>query len=473
MGLRAVANPLASGALPSNVTSASLNSITPEGGALSVTGGALLLGATSAFATEGYRFYKNYGRYDNGTFTGFIGAGGSLGGNATDFAIRSQADLTFMAGGGGTDMTLDTSGNLLVGTTSNGSSAKMVVYGGNGVTVSDGTFTGYIGKGSWVSGASASDFGVRSDTNLLFLSGGGTERGRFDTGGNLLVGTSSGSYHTIRKNVTADAGNAVAEIQGDAGATAVIFYGVSGYGANAANAAAKFGFDNVTSRSINAGGTINASGADAAEYERNGGLKIAKGQIVGFGPDGVLTDRFDLAIRFGVKSTDPHIVGGDTWGTEDKIGKRPEEPKFKAPEYIGRAKPEDLPEDATEEQASQHARDMADWNVDQVEHKARTDIERNLFDTATYPEYLRDKAAFEERLEAARQQVDRVAYCGKVPCNVQGATPGDYIVAVNDGSGGIKGLPVRNPTFEQYRAAVGRVNRILPDGRAEIAVIVH
>jgi hypothetical protein len=300
-----------------------------------------------------------------------------------------------------------------------------------------------------------------------------TQAMTLDTSGNLLVGTSSGSYHTIRKNVTADAGNAVAEIQGNAGATAVIFYGVSGYGANAANAAAKFGFDNVTSRSINAGGTINASGADAAEYERNGGLKIAKGQIVGFGPDGVLTDRFDLAIRFGVKSTDPHIVGGDTWGTEDKIGKRPEEPKFTPPEYTGRAKPEDLPEDATEEQASQHARDMADWNEDQVEHKARTDIERNLFDTATYPEYLRDKAAFEERLEAARQQVDRVAYCGKVPCNVQGATPGDYIVAVNDGNGGIKGLPVRNPTFEQYRAAVGRVNRILPDGRAEIAVIVH
>lgn len=248
--------------------------------------------------------------------------------------------------------------------------------------------------------------------------------------------------------------------------------GITG-GYNGASCVQWIAGDATTSRSINAGGTINASGADAAEYERNGGLKIAKGQIVGFGPDGVLTDKFDSAIRFGVKSTDPHIVGGDTWGTEDKIGRRPEKPQFKAPEYTGRAKPEDLPEDATEEQASQHARDMADWNVDQVEHKARTDIERNLFDTATYPEYLRDKAAFEERLEAARQQVDRVAYCGKVPCNVQGATPGDYIVAVNDGNGGIKGLPVRNPTFEQYRAAVGRVNRILPDGRAEIAVIVH
>jgi len=36
--LRAVANPLAGSALPSNVTSASLNSITPTGGTLLVTG---------------------------------------------------------------------------------------------------------------------------------------------------------------------------------------------------------------------------------------------------------------------------------------------------------------------------------------------------------------------------------------------------------------------------------------------------
>jgi hypothetical protein len=348
-----------------------------------------------------------------------------------------------------------------------------------------------------------------------------------EASGNLLVGTTTSSGRlSIKASGTA---TYAATFKDSTNTLMSGFYvgesGITG-GYNGANCVQWIARDATTSRSINAGGTINASGADAAEYERNGGLKIAKGQIVGFGPDGVLTDRFDLAIRFGVKSTDPHIVGGDTWGTEDKIGKRPDEPKFKPPEYTGRTKPEDLapepqapavfgltepvppedPDDAVaaavyaialrdfnaakaaweesdaayavahaewQEKAEQHARDMSDWNVDQVEHKARTDIERNLFDTATYPEYLRDKAAFEERLEAARQQVDRVAYCGKVPCNVQGATPGDYIVAVNDGNGGIKGLPVRNPTFEQYRAAVGRVNRILPDGRAEIAVIVH
>ncbi len=258
-------------------------------------------------------------------------------------------------------------------------------------------------------------------------------------GGNLFVGaTTSSGYggaHRISKDSASTEGNSVVAIDGGTGMTySALFLSAAGGGWNAANAAVWLGKNNVTSRTINAAGTINASGADAAEYESNGGLKIAKGQIVGFGADGVLTNRFDVAVRFGVKSTDPHIVGSDTWGSEDKIGKRP-------------AEPQPLSEKATDREAQAHAQAVE--------------------------KYLADLAEFLPKLEAARQKVDRIAYCGKVPCNVTGAAPGDYIVAVNDGSGGIKGLPVRSPTFNQYRAAVGRVNRILPDGRAEIAVIVH
>ncbi|BCS55500.1 hypothetical protein [Geobacter sp. SVR] len=49
---------------------------------------------------------------------------------------------------------------------------------------------------------------------------------------------------------------------------------------------------------------------------------------------------------------------------------------------------------------------------------------------------------------------------------------GDDIIAEQDGEE-IKGVAVAAPTFEQYRRAVGRVRRILEDGRAEIAVMVH
>ena len=124
-------------------------------------------------------------------------------------------------------------------------------------------------------------------------------------------------------------------------------------------------------------------------------------------------------------------------------------------------------------QAAQHVIDMAAWQADQAAHAAAVHAARELFDTVTMHAYQRDLAAFEARLEQARQEVDRISYTGKAPCNVLGAAPGAYIVAVDDGQGGIAGIPVVNPSFEQYRLAVGRVNRILPDGRAEVAVIVH
>ena len=75
--------------------------------------------------------------------------------------------------------------------------------------------------------------------------------------------------------------------------------------------------------------------------------------------------------------------------------------------------------------------------------------------------------------EAKRAKVDRVAYSGKVPVNVQGATAGQYIIAVADSSGGIMGQAVSNPDFSEYKLSVGRVNKVLEDGRAEVAVIIH
>jgi hypothetical protein len=75
-------------------------------------------------------------------------------------------------------------------------------------------------------------------------------------------------------------------------------------------------------------------------------------------------------------------------------------------------------------------------------------------------------------LEAARQKVDRIAFSGQVPVNVTGATVGDYIVPVVGPDGGIAGEAVTNPTFDQYRAAVGRVWKILEDGRAFVSVKV-
>jgi hypothetical protein len=131
----------------------------------------------------------------------------------------------------------------------------------------------------------------------------------------LLVNVTTGTYHTIRNAVTADAGNITVEFQGTGGSTSQIWYGVSGFNANAANAATKIGRDATTLRSINAGGTVNASGADYAEYmEKAGDFVIAKGDVCGIDADGKLTNVYANAVAFVVKSTNPSYVGGDSWG---------------------------------------------------------------------------------------------------------------------------------------------------------------
>ena len=242
------------------------------------------------------------------------------------------------------------------------------------------------------------------------------------TGYTLVTATAGGGGSPFNVSMASPAETELIVLFDDAAANTHQFYAPSSGGGSAAATGYLIRKNSSTSRSINAAGTINASGADYAEYEKNGGLVIAKGSIVGFTAEGVLTLTYADAVRFGVKSTSPSYVGGDTWGNEDAVGERPV-----------------MPRDPTDEQKAQHATDTEAFNV---------------------------------RLEAARATVDRIAYSGKVPCNVTGATPGDYIVATDEG-GAIAGKAIANPTFEQYRNAVGRVNKVLSDGRAEIAVIVH
>jgi len=180
---------------------------------------------------------------------------------------------------------------------------------------------------------------------------------------------------------------------------------------------------NGNGRSLNAGGTLNANGTDYAEYmTKSGDFVIAKGDVCGINANGLLTNVWDDAVSFVVKSTDPAYVGGDAWGTEETLGvKFPTLPK----------------EDASE----------AEWE-----------------------KYIAEKTVLDPIIEAARQKVDRIAFAGQVPVNVIGAAPGQYIIPTKDSDGSIKGSAVSNPTFEQYQSAVGKVIAIENDGRARIIV---
>jgi len=252
-----------------------------------------------------------------------------------------------------------------------------------------------------------------------------TEAARFGTNGTFAIGTSDTTTYAVPLVIYRGSGSTF--VCGGLGGQGIAFFvntaNANGY--NAAATAAGYGYVTSTGRSINAGGTINASGADYAEYmtKADGCGTIVKGDIVGVNDDGKLTDKFVDAHSFVIKSTNPSYVGGDTWGTHEKLGL--ENPEVKA-------KPDDETEDA---------------------YQARI-------------------AAFKAALEAERQNVDRIAFSGQVPVNVTGATVGDYIVPVAGPDGSIAGEAVTNPTFDQYRAAVGRVWKILEDGRAFVSVKV-
>jgi hypothetical protein len=296
------------------------------------------------------------------------------------------------------------------------------------------TATGVATFSAGSAGAPAITTAGDTNTGIFFpaadtiaFSEGGAESMRIHTSGGVSIGnttdpgatnlnvtgllfagaTTSSTCHKIIE--IRSQGSEILTVQ-NATAYTADFFEVSSEGFNGAAAAICVGKNSSTNRSINAGGTVNASGADYAEYmTKANDFTLAKGDVVGIDANGKLTNVFTDAISFVVKSTDPSYVGGDTWGNEEAIGKKPEDETL-----------------------------LSEW---------------------------------EAKLEVSRQAVDRIAFAGQVPVNVLGATAGEFIIPVNN-NGAIKGEAVTSPTFEQYQTAVGKVIAIETDGRARIIVKV-
>ncbi|MGX9697007.1 hypothetical protein ACWYXK_08510 [Janthinobacterium lividum] len=246
--------------------------------------------------------------------------------------------------------------------------------------------------------------------------------------------------------------------------------GAGGWGNSAS--VAYVGRNSTTARSISAAGTINAGGTDYAEYmlKAPGCMGILPGQIIGIDVDGKLTDQWQRAIAFAVKSTDPCMVGGDRWARH--LGDRP------VP--VERLMP------STRKVLLSAAVDAVDAVREEVDGKlvevapavpareAQYRLETIPGDTdEEWDNKCAPGLAFEAALEAARQQVDRIAFCGQVPVNVLDATPGQYIVPVQKGEG-IGGLAVHEDdmTFKLYLRAIGKVIATEDDGRARVIVKV-
>jgi len=278
---------------------------------------------------------------------------------------------------------------------------------------------------SFVRGSGGCDWALGMPANSNdFVIAGGTNQGdgkpslgtaetmRITTTGGLGIGTTSVTGTTRLRVINSSAVNGCPLFFSDNGVYNAI--GLYAAGADAYNGAVTvmiMGRNTTNCRSINAGGTINASGTDYAEYMRKATTDvIVKGDIVGVNSNGLLTNIFANSKSFVVKSTDPSYVGGDTWGSVDDIGK--------------------LSLEATEE----------------------------------------EKAEYNAKLEEARAKVDRIAFSGQVPCNVTGSTVGDYIIPIELENGKIGGQAITNPTLEQYQISVGKVWKIMENGKAWIAV---
>jgi hypothetical protein len=271
-------------------------------------------------------------------------------------------------------------------------------------------------------------------------------------------------------------------------ATSMTVYNGVGGGWNAAGTVMRITKNTATSRSINAAGTVNQSGADYAEYvEKAGDFVIAKGDVCGIDTNGKLTNKFADAISFAVKSTDPGLVGNDKWA-QDLV--EPTKPEFRAPKYEGQENPGKKPQppelppsesvnsNAVAAVMAVYEADFSAWEKNKTQYDAdkaafaeAVKAAEQEFNEGPMTQYIADMDVFKNQLEQRRVKVDRVAFAGQVPVNVIGATPGQYIVPSED-NGLIKGVAISNPTFEQYQVAIGKVIAVEQDGRARIIVKV-
>ena len=342
---------------------------------------------------------------------------GNLVGNVTATFVNATANIRTTGNVLATNLFGDLTGNVtatFVNATANIRTTGNVIVGGTLIASSTGTF-----NSNMVLTLGSISFAGRSVRNLVNLYG---NTGAAATSDAVGLGTATNDMHICVLN------DRYVYFNGGGWGSAVLMAGSSiNSGWNAAATCFFVGKHTTTSRSINAAGTINASGADYAEYmTKAGDFTFLPGAVVGINANGFVTNVFADSVAFAVKSTDPSLVGGDVWGTEAAVGV---------------TKPGDTSTDRGEKE---------------------TDAE--------YAARMTAVAAWDAALEAARQRVDRIAFSGQVPCNVYGATPGQYIVPRDPGDGSVVGQAITVTEFADFNRSVGKVVKILSDGRAYIFV---
>lgn len=294
---------------------------------------------------------------------------------------------------------------------------------------------------------------------------------------NVLIIDPAGSItQTNRKGM-----NEIAAQFGPNGAAGVVIRQQASGGANASDAVMFVGKSSATDRSINCAGTVNSSGADYAEYfyKSDSCGEIAKGDICGIDTDGKITDIYNNSVSFMIKSTEPCLVGGDNWSVKDR-------PQYPSAEWEEWNRAVNSPKPTKPDQSSiklfitkglLDEKEAADLYTNMMNH-----YEEELDKWKSNKEKLQENEPSKEsedysswlmEIETHRRKVDRLAYCGRVPVNVSGGSPGDYLIPIEKEDGRIYGKYVSNPSFEEYKKAVGKVHSISDDGVTIVSVLVH
>lgn len=446
---------------------------------LTVGGSISINGSDDNFAAGGNRtfidFASGYARF------GAVNGGGSAVG--TKFVVNNSDRMAFESGGnngvviGGSITPVY---QFQVSRNDTGAIALFCTNNTSGHTGSD-------GYGLYFDGANARLQNQESGALSMW------------TGNQTFYSVSSGLVHGFSAGHST-AGTAAYTFSDSTREAVIIGGGADGTAYSSANTILYVRQTGGSGRSINAAGTINASGADYAEYEvlADGIANIAKGDIVGFDKDGLITNIYSDAFSFGVKSTHPNLVGGDTWSEslgekpqppnepeyfDVKIDMKPEKPVFKTekPElnagmrglekktYQIKKKQYDDALLQHEKNESAYAADLAKWQQKEAEviklKKARQDDYKKQ-----HQEYLAKLELFNTNFEKLRKRVDRIAYCGKTPVNIDSGDVGDYVIAVALDGGKIGGKAVKAPSYDEYlKYCVGQIVAI-KDGKRIIKV---
>lgn len=268
--------------------------------------------------------YQSSGVFGTATAPSLI-----FGGDANTGFWHPASDTLAVSTAGTERMRIDSDGRLLVGASSSSTADSLVLNGNSSGSANQSTIrmrrTGAISSGAGISLIEFASTATRIGGSIECYADDAWSTG--DTPGRLVFSTtadgSSSPTERMRINRNGEAtftspatGGYLAQYYCNGGSNRVLAIEESSTdGIHSSSAIIRVGENGTNSRSINASGTINASGSDYAEYmTKSGNFTINKGDICGITVDGLLTNQFMDAISFVVKSTLPSYVGGDAWG---------------------------------------------------------------------------------------------------------------------------------------------------------------